>query len=208
MAITGPPGSGKGTISFRIAHTFDLAHLSSGDLLRAQISRATPLGLRAQEFVGAGQLVPDETMVQLILSELSVMKGAWLLDGFPRTLSQAEALHAQERLNAVVSLDVPAQTIIDRIRGRWVHLPSGRVYNEGYSSPKVAGRDDLTGEPLVQREDDRPETVMERLRQYEERTQPVLEFYRGRGLLQTFAGTESDKIWPEVQHYFQEDLLK
>lgn len=204
--ILGPPGSGKGTISSLIAVTFDLSHLSSGDLLRAQVSRATPLGLRAQNFITAGRLVPDETMVPLILAELQTMKGAWLLDGFPRTRVQAEALHLQERLDTVISLNVPPEVIVDRVRGRWVHLPSGRVYNEGYNPPRVAGRDDVTGEPLVQRDDDRPETVRERLQQYEEQTHPVLEYYRGCGLLRVFSGTKSDEIWPLVKRYLLEEL--
>lgn len=204
--ILGPPGSGKGTISSRISVTFDLSHLSSGDLLRAQVSKATPLGLKAQRFITAGELVPDETMVPLILAELQTMKGAWLLDGFPRTQVQAEALHVQEPLDTVISLDVPSEIIVERVQGRWVHLPSGRVYNESYNPPRVAGRDDVTGEPLVQRDDDHPEAVRERLRQYKEQTQPVLEFYRGCGLLRIFSGTESDKIWPLVERYLLEEL--
>lgn len=204
--IMGPPGSGKGTISSRMAVTFDLSHLSSGDLLRAQVSKATPLGLRAQSFIAAGQLVPDETMVPLILSELQTMKRAWLLDGFPRTRVQAEALHVQERLDAVVSLDVPPEVIIERVQGRWVHLPSGRVYNESYNPPRVAGRDDVTGEPLVQRDDDHPEAVRERLLQYEQQTRPVLEYYRGCGLVRVFSGTKSDEIWPLVKRYLLEEL--
>ena len=203
----GPPGAGKGTISFRIVDTFDLHHLSSGDLLRSQISKQTPLGQEAQKFTDSGLLVPDRTMVELILNELKDMKNPWwLLDGFPRTVPQAEALLKQEKIEAVINLDVPFQTIIDRIKERWVHPPSGRVYNESYNPPKTPGKDDVTGEPLIQRADDHPDTVSKRLRQYEEQTRPVLEFYHVRRLLRNFPGTESDKIWPEVKHFIETEL--
>ena len=205
----GPPGAGKGTISLRIVDTFDLHHLSSGDLLRSQISKQTPLGQEAQKFTDSGLLVPDHTMVELILNELKEVKNPWwLLDGFPRTVPQAEALLKQEKIEAVINLDVPFQTIIDRIKERWVHPPSGRVYNESYNPPKIPGKDDVTGEPLIQRADDHPDTVSKRLRQYEERTTPVLEFYHARRLLRNFPGTESDKIWPEVKRFIETELLE
>lgn len=205
--IIGPPGAGKGTISSLIVDTFKIKHLSSGDLLRSQITRRTKVGLEAKRYIDEGKLVPDHTMVELITSALKDVKEHWLLDGFPRTVPQAEALLEQERLDTIINLAVPIQTIMERIQTRWVHLPSGRVYNESYNPPQVPGRDNETGEPLVQRPDDNLVTVAERLRQYEAQTRPVLNFYHEKGLLKTFSGTESDQIWPEVQRYIQHELL-
>lgn len=197
----GPPGAGKGTISSRIASTFGLQHLSSGDLLRTHISQQTPLGREAQHYISQGQLVPDKTMMSLILDSVEEVKHTWLLDGYPRTVPQAEALFERIHLDTVINLDVPFRTIIDRVKGRWVHVPSGRVYHDEYNPPKAHRRDDVTGELLVQRPDDHPDTVRKRLQQYEMQTQPVLEFFQQRGLLQTFSGTESDVIWPEVREF-------
>ncbi|KAJ8982339.1 hypothetical protein NQ317_009455 [Molorchus minor] len=158
--ILGAPASGKGTISARIIKNFNLKHISSGDKLRQHIQNNTPIGIEAQKYIQAGKLVPDEIMIQFISNELkNVQNSAWLLDGFPRTLAQAKALWEVEKLDLAINLDVPFQIIIDRVKGRWVHLASGRVYNEGFNSPKVRGKDDITGEPLIQRDDDKPEVV-------------------------------------------------
>ncbi|PIK59757.1 adenylate kinase 3-like [Apostichopus japonicus] len=203
----GPPGSGKGTISSRIVGEFGLKHLSSGDLLRSQVSNQTEAGKEAKKYIGSGQLVPDDLMVRLILNELTSMKQDWLLDGFPRTVSQAESLSKQEQVNTVVNLDVPFDTIIQRLEGRWVHPGSGRVYNLEWNPPKEKGKDDVTGEDLIQREDDKPETVRARLETYQKQTTPVLDFYREKHLLREFQGTESNKIWPHVQKYLSEQIL-
>ena len=200
--IMGPPGAGKGTISSRISSTFDLTHLSSGDILRTHISNGTPLGREAQHYISAGLLVPDDTVVSLILESLRESKHRWLLDGFPRTVAQAEALSEHLELDTVINLNVPSSTIIDRIKGRWVHLPSGRVYHEEYNPPQVTNLDDHTGEELSQRPDDHPDTVRERLTQYDAQTRPVLDYYQQKNLLQSFSGTESDVIWPKVKDYF------
>ncbi len=146
-------------------------------------------------------------MVELILSELRDIRRHWLLDGFPRTVPQAEHLMAKEKLDTIINLNVPFDVIIERIQGRWIHPPSGRVYHVSYNPPKDPRRDDLTGEPLVQRPDDHPETVKERLRQYELQTKPVLDFYHRHGLVRSFTGTESDEIWPEVLKYIESELL-
>ncbi|MFT7815450.1 GTP:AMP phosphotransferase AK3, mitochondrial [Arapaima gigas] len=202
--IMGPPGSGKGTVSNRITKTFGLAHLSSGDVLRVNITAKTEIGLLMKSCIDQGQLVPDDVISRLILGELrNLEQSGWLLDGFPRTVPQAEALDAAFRIDTVINLDVPFQTIQERLTSRWVHLPSGRVYNTSFNPPKVPGLDDVTGEPLVQRNDDAPETVARRLKAYENQTQPVLEFYRSKGLLETFTGTETNKIWP---HRLKESL--
>lgn len=200
--IMGPPGSGKGTISARISSTFELSHLSSGDILRTHISQETTLGKKAQHYISEGLLVPDATMVSLILKSIGESQ-RWLLDGFPRTLPQAEALSEHTVLDTVIDLNVPSDTIIDRIKGRWVHLPSGRVYHDEYNPPKVARLDDHTGEELSQRPDDHPDTVRERLVQYNAQTRPVLDYFLQQNLLQTFTGTESDVLWPQIREYIQ-----
>ncbi|XP_051539732.1 GTP:AMP phosphotransferase AK3, mitochondrial-like [Myxocyprinus asiaticus] len=200
--IMGPPGSGKGTVSSRIAQSFGLKHLSSGDLLRANIEAKTDLGLLMKSCIDQGQLVPDDVISRLILSSLrSIGQSSWLLDGFPRTVSQAEALESMCDADTVINLNVPFQTIRERLTSRWVHLPSGRVYNIDFNPPKKPGLDDVTGEPLVQRDDDTPETVTRRLKDYERQTQPVLEYYRSKGVLETFTGTETNKIWPHIHAF-------
>jgi len=202
--IIGAPGSGKGTISNWIVRDFGLIHVSSGDLLRAHLRDGTPLGLEAKSYIAAGDLVPDSVMVGLVSSELKKLGDKpWLLDGFPRTQPQAEALQAETPVNVVVNLCVPFETIIDRIKDRWIHPASGRVYNLIFNPPKVPGKDDETGEDLVQREDDKPESVRNRLEVFQASTEPVLEFYRKMGILQDFHGTESKKIWPHVEKYLK-----
>lgn len=206
--IMGPPGAGKGTISARISSTFDLVHLSSGDLLRTHVSEGTAIGQEVQHYISQGLLVPDALMTSLILQSISDRgQERWLLDGFPRTVTQASELTKVITLDAVVNLDVPSSTIIDRIKGRWVHVPSGRVYHNEYNPPKVANLDDHTGEELVQRPDDHPDTVRERLEQYDRQTRPLLDYYQRQNLLQSFSGTESDVIWPEIQKYFNSSFL-
>lgn len=197
--ILGAPGSGKGTISSRIVKKYTVAHISSGDKLRDHIEKQTELGKEVKNFLNEGKLVPDEVMIKFMMSELKkVDNKRWLLDGFPRTIGQAEALWKVQPVNVVLNLDVPFDVIIDRIKSRWVHLPSGRVYNIGFNSPKVAGKDDETGEDLMQRPDDKPGAVKKRLEVYESMTRPVIKFYKDKGILQEFKGRTSDEIWPKV----------
>ncbi|KAM3937698.1 GTP:AMP phosphotransferase AK3, mitochondrial [Leptodactylus fuscus] len=205
--IMGPPGSGKGTISDRIVKHFALKHLSSGDLLRLNIQRKTEIGILAKTYIEQGQLVPDDVITRLIVQELNNFgEHNWLLDGFPRTVPQAQALDKAHQINTVIDLNVPFQTIKDRLTARWIHPGSGRVYNTEFNPPKVSGIDDLTGEPLIQREDDKPETVTKRLKAYEALTKPVLEYYKKKGVLETFSGTETNKIWPHVHSFLQTKL--
>jgi len=202
--IVGAPGSGKGTISNWIVRDFGLKHVSSGDILRQHIKDGTDLGREAKSFIDKGALVPDEVMVNLISSELKKLESEpWLLDGFPRTQPQAAALQKETPVNVVVNLDVPFETIIDRVKDRWVHPGSGRIYNTLFSPPKVEGKDDVTGEDLIQRDDDKPESVLNRLEIFSAQTKPVLEFYRKMGICQDFQGTESKKIWPHVEAYLK-----
>ena len=209
MLIVGVPGSGKGTIASRIVQSFGFLHLSSGDLIRAQVAKASEFGREAESFVKQGHLVPDELVVKLVLSELENNRGKrWLLDGFPRTVQQAKELDKRYDLTCVVYLNVPAEEILRRIAERWIHPGSGRVYNLTYNPPKIQGRDDVTGEPLVQREDDRRETVLQRLKGYEMVTTPLLNYYSQRKLLVTFTGTETDVIWPEVEKCIRDNILQ
>jgi len=202
--IIGAPGSGKGTVSNWIVRDFGLTHVSSGDLLRANLRDETPLGLEAKAFMAKGDLVPDDVMVGLVAGELKKLEvEPWLLDGFPRTQAQAEALQTETPVNVVINLDVPFETIVDRIKDRWIHPASGRVYNLAFQPPKVAGKDDETGEDLVQREDDKAESVRNRLEVFKASTAPVLKYYESQGILATFSGTESKKIWPHVEKYLK-----
>ncbi|KAK2168512.1 hypothetical protein LSH36_16g05028 [Paralvinella palmiformis] len=198
----GPPGSGKGTIAARIVKDFDLKHLSSGDVLRTNIINNTDIGIQAKKYITNGALVPDHVMVSLIVSELKKLGGhSWLLDGFPRTLPQAETLHTEQKVDVVVNLNVPFDVIIDRIKGRWVHPASGRIYHTEFNPPKQAGKDDVTGENLIQRDDDKPDTVLARLQGYQHQTQPVLDFYKKMGILEEFKGNYSNEIWPHVHKF-------
>ncbi|KAL9950332.1 hypothetical protein ACROYT_G042819 [Oculina patagonica] len=207
--IMGPPGSGKGTVSERIVNTFKVTHLSSGDVLRSQIKEGTEVGLKAKAIVEKGGLVPDDIMVELILNKMKELSGgSWLLDGFPRTVIQAEKLGERQQLDVVVNLDVPFETIIDRISKRWIHPASGKTYNLDFNPPKVPGKDDDTGEDLVQRDDDKPETVRQRLKQYEDMTKPLIDFYTKQGTLKSFSGTETNVIWPKVKDYLAENFFK
>ncbi|KAJ1722026.1 Adenylate kinase 2 [Coemansia erecta] len=209
MLILGAPGAGKGTQSSRIRKHFDIAAVSSGDVLRRNIAEQTPSGLLAKEAVARGDLVSDDLIVSLIQSELSTVSGSWLLDGFPRTLPQAQALDAMltatdQPLTTVVNLVVPEDVILNRIVERYVHVPSGRVYNLTYNPPRVPGVDDVTGEPLEHRPDDNPESFRRRLKQYHAVTEPLLEYYAGKSVLTQFAGPTSDVIFPQLYSFLDE----
>jgi len=205
--IMGAPGSGKGTISDRIIKKFNMKHMSCGDILRHHIQHKTSLGITANAYVQKGQLVPDELVIDCILNEISnIGPGSWLLDGFPRTIEQADKLGKAQTINSVMNLVVPHDIIIDRVKNRWIHLSSGRVYNIGFNSPKIPFKDDETGEPLIQREDDKPETVKNRLQIYENVTKPLVEYYRNEGKLMEFHGKTSDEIWPKVVKYLEERI--
>ncbi|XP_075225863.1 adenylate kinase 3 [Lycorma delicatula] len=197
--ILGAPGSGKGTISSRIIRKFDMKHISSGDILRNNILNKTQLGIDAKKFMDKGQLVPDNVMINLITNELNSNSNlSWLLDGFPRTRSQAVELNKHTSIDVAINLIVPFDIIIERIQRRWIHAPSGRVYNTDFNAPKVPGIDDVTGEKLIQRDDDKPEAVQKRLEIYSKTVEPVLDFYKEAGVLEEFSGKTSDEIWPSV----------
>lgn len=205
--ILGKPGGGKGTISGKILEDFpQFHHVSTGDLLRSHVRKETDLGMEAAGYMQEGKLVPDRLMIDLVVEESTpfLEKGeSLLLDGFPRTVGQAEALENSVHVDIVVNLDIPNETIIERLSDRWIHEPSGRIYSYSYKPPKVEGIDDETGEELVQRHDDKPETVQARLELYDEATSPLVNYYEKNGVLKTFHGTQSDVIYPEVKKWLK-----
>src|SRR6188508_2151838 len=180
LILLGPPGAGKGTQAQFIREKFGIPQISTGDMLRAAVKAGTPLGVAAKKIMDAGQLVSDDIIIGLVKERLKLPDCAkgYLFDGFPRTIPQAEAMRdASVVIDYVLEIDVPAEEIIVRMSGRRAHLASGRTYHVKFNPPKVAGKDDVTGEPLVQRDDDREETVKKRLDVYQAQTRPLVEFY-------------------------------
>ena len=180
LILLGPPGAGKGTQANFIREKFVIPQISTGDMLRAAVKAGTPLGLAAKKVMDAGQLVSDDIIIGLVEERLGhgdCTKG-YLFDGFPRTIAQAEAMKRRDvRIDHVLEIDVPDDEIITRMSGRWVHPASGRSYHAKFNRPRVEGRDDATGEPLVQRDDDREETVRKRLDVYRAQTRPLVDYY-------------------------------
>lgn len=180
LILLGPPGAGKGTQAAFICERYRIPQISTGDMLRAAIQAGTPLGVAAQQVMDAGQLVPDDVVVKMVTERLAQPDCArgFLFDGFPRTVWQAEAMKAGAvPIEHVLEIDVPEAEIVLRMSGRRVHAASGRTYHLKFNPPRVPDRDDVTGEPLVQREDDREETVRKRLEVYRRQTRPLLEYY-------------------------------
>lgn len=180
LILLGAPGAGKGTQANFLKEHFSIPQISTGDMLRSAVKAGTPLGIAAKQVMDAGGLVSDDIIIGLVkdrLSEADCARG-YLFDGFPRTIPQADALkQAQVTLDFVIEIDVPEEEIIQRMSGRRVHLASGRSYHILFNPPKVSGKDDITGEPLVQREDDTEATVRHRLSVYQRQTQPLVSYY-------------------------------
>jgi len=180
LILLGPPGAGKGTQAGFIMARYGIPQISTGDMLRAAAKAGTVLGLEAKKLMDGGQLVPDRIVIDLVkerLKQPDCAKG-YLFDGFPRTIAQAEAMkRAGVPIDCVLEIDVPDDEIIARMSGRRVHPGSGRTYHVKFNPPKTEGRDDVTGEPLILREDDRVETVKKRLEVYKAQTRPLLEYY-------------------------------
>jgi adenylate kinase len=181
LILLGGPGAGKGTQANFVKHNYKIPQISTGDMLRAALKEGTELGLKAKEYMDAGKLVPDDVIIGLVkerIKEPDCEKG-FLFDGFPRTIPQADALkEAGVPVEAVVDIDVPDAEIIKRMSGRRVHLASGRTYHIVFNPPKEEGKDDETGEPLIQRDDDHEDTVRKRLDVYHSQTEPLIDYYK------------------------------
>jgi len=180
LILLGAPGAGKGTQAAFICKQFGIPQISTGDMLRAAVKAGTPLGLQAKAVMDAGALVSDEIIIGLVKERIAQPDCAQglLFDGFPRTIPQADAMKAAGvKLDYVLEIDVPFDAIIERMSGRRSHPASGRTYHVKFNPPKVDGQDDVTGEPLVQRDDDREETVRKRLQVYSDQTRPLVDYY-------------------------------
>ncbi len=180
IILLGAPGAGKGTQATFIKEKFNIPQISTGDMLRAAVKAGTPLGLEAKKFMDAGGLVPDEVIIGLVKERIkdADCQSGFLFDGFPRTIPQAAAMKdAGVDIDYVVEIDVPDEEIIKRLSGRRVHPASGRVYHVAFNPPKVVGKDDVTGEDLVQRDDDREEVIKKRLEVYHDQTEQLVGYY-------------------------------
>ena len=195
LILLGPPGAGKGTQAERLQADFALAHISTGDMLRAQVAQGTELGAEAQKFMNAGELVPDEVILGMIAQRISEQdaRDGFLLDGFPRNVEQADALAAmlvdgQRRLTAALLIEVSDDEVVRRLAGRRVCMKSGHVYHVEFDPPKHEDACDQDGSRLIQREDDREETIRRRLEVYRRQTAPLVDYYEDAGLLRRFDG--------------------
>jgi adenylate kinase len=180
VILLGPPGAGKGTQAAYIAERLGVSQISTGDMLRAAVKAGTPLGLEAKKVMEAGGLVSDSIIVGLVKERIVQpdCRNGFLFDGFPRTIAQADALKAENiKIDAVVELQVDDEEIVRRMSGRRIHPASGRVYHVRYNPPKTEGEDDVTGEPLIQRDDDKENTVRKRLQVYHQQTRPLVDYY-------------------------------
>lgn len=180
IILLGPPGAGKGTQSQFIKERFGIPQISTGDMLRQAVKDNTPLGRKAKVIMESGGLVPDDIIINLVKERISESdcKNGFLLDGFPRTLAQAKALRLSGiNIDHIVEIEIPDDTIVSRLSGRWIHPESGRVYHQESNPPRKAGKDDVTGEPLVQRDDDKETTIRKRLAVYHTQTAPVVSYY-------------------------------
>jgi adenylate kinase len=179
LILLGCPGAGKGTQAKLVTEKYKIPQISTGDILRNSIQQQTELGKRVKQIVESGQLVPDEIVIQLVQERIAQpdARNGFLLDGFPRTVAQAEALQQLTPIDHVIDIDVPEEEVVKRLSGRRIHPASGRIYHMLYNPPQNDGQDDITGEPLIQRPDDTEETVRKRLQVYQTQTSPLREYY-------------------------------
>jgi adenylate kinase len=195
IILLGPPGSGKGTQAKMIAEKYKVKHVSTGDILRENVRNGTPLGVEAKKFMDSGKLVPDSLLIDIIKDRLAKpdVKAGWMLDGYPRTIPQAEALDKilpalGQKIDVVLNVDVPDAELIKRVTGRRM-CKCGTTYHVQFNPPKVAGKCDACGADLYQRADDTEATVKERLQAYHAQTQPLIDFYNKRGIVANINGT-------------------
>ncbi|RGP68192.1 adenylate kinase 1 [Fusarium longipes] len=207
MILIGPPGAGKGTQAPKIKERFSCCHLATGDMLRSQVAKKTPLGVEAKKIMDAGGLVSDEIMIGMIKEELNNNKecqGGFILDGFPRTVPQAEGLDAMlaernQKLQHAVELQIDDSLLVARITGRLVHPASGRSYHTTFNPPKEYMKDDITGEPLIQRSDDNADALKKRLVTYHKQTKPVVGYYQKTGIWSGLdASQEPGQVWKNM----------
>ncbi|KAI1175773.1 adenylate kinase-domain-containing protein [Nemania sp. FL0916] len=217
MVLMGPPGAGKGTQAPKIKEKFSCCHLATGDMLRSQVAKKTPLGKEAKKIMDAGGLVSDEIVVGMIKDELASnqeCKGGFILDGFPRTVAQAESLdkmlaEKDQKLQHAVELQIDDALLVARITGRLVHPASGRSYHQIFNPPKESMKDDLTGEPLIQRSDDNADALKKRLVTYHAQTSPVVGYYKNTGIWKGIdASQEPGQVWSSLVKVFGESEKK
>lgn len=207
IILLGPPGAGKGTQAQKIMSEYNLVQLSTGDMLRAAVTSGSPIGMKAKATMDAGDLVSDEIVIEIIQQRIKQddCSHGYLLDGFPRTVPQAEKLdqmlgESGEQLTAVISIEADDEVVVNRISGRRVHLNSGRVYHVEFNPPKVDGKDDLTGEELIQRKDDTESIIRDRLKNYHRHTEPLVQYYRKLNLVKTVNGLQApDAVFDEIK---------
>lgn len=197
IIMLGAPGAGKGTQASQVAQKYNIPHISTGDIFRANIKGGTELGKKAKTYMDQGALVPDELVVDLVADRIQQddCKNGYVFDGFPRTIPQAEALDKAleamgSKIDFAVDIDVPDENIVKRMSGRRACLTCGATYHIQYKAPEKEGICDVCGKPLVLREDDKPETVLTRLQVYHTQTQPLIEYYTNKGVLKTVDGTQ------------------
>lgn len=214
MILMGPPGAGKGTQAPKIKDKYCVCHLATGDMLRSQVAKKTALGREAKKIMDQGGLVSDEIMVGMIKGELENnqdCRQGFILDGFPRTVEQAERLDGMlhektQKLQHAVELQIDDSLLVSRITGRLIHPASGRSYHKIFNPPKESMKDDVTGEPLIQRSDDNAETLKKRLSTYHEQTSPVVSYYKKTGIWKPVdASQEPGQVWKSLLGVFGED---
>ncbi|KMK74884.1 adenylate kinase [Alkalihalobacillus pseudalcaliphilus] len=201
LILMGLPGAGKGTQAERIVEKYQIPHISTGDMFRAAMKDQTELGLKAKSFMDAGELVPDEVTIGIVRERLSEddCKDGFLLDGFPRTVAQAEALEEimsslGRKIDYVLNVDVPEQLLLERLTGRRVSPTSGKTYHVIFNPPQVEGKCDVDGSDLIQRDDDKPETVKKRLEVNQQQAQPLIDFYTEKGYLENINGNQDINV--------------
>ena len=212
IILLGPPGCGKGTQAQKLISEFGFVQLSTGDMLRAAISKGTEIGMQAKSIIDKGELVSDEIAIGIVKDRIfsTECEHGYMLDGFPRTLAQAEKLDQilsdrNQKIDVVIRLCVPDEMAIKRIAGRRFHITSGRSYNIEFNPPKLEGKDDITGEKLVQREDDKEEIVQSRLNTYHELTEPLVRYYQKQGIIKAIDGAGSpENIYAEIKQTLNE----
>jgi len=207
FVLMGPPGAGKGTQAPKLKGKFCICHLATGDMLRSQVAKKTALGRDAKKIMDQGNLVSDEIMVNMIKNEITSNKecaNGFILDGFPRTVVQAQKLDAmlddrRERLNSAIEMQIQDALLVSRITGRLVHPASGRSYHQEFNPPRQTMKDDITGEPLVQRADDNAETLKKRLEVYHDQTNPVVGYYKNTGIWKGIDASQSPNlVWRSI----------